>query len=105
MFTTLALELGGQQATPVVLIVLLVLGSPSSGGSVAPDLLPALFRFIGQWLPPGAAVSALRNSVYFPDHQHAMPILVLLGWAVLCLAGVVVARRRTLQRQGRDRNS
>lgn len=103
LFTALALELGGQKATLVVLIVLLVLGSPSSGGSVAPDLLPWFFRLIGQWLPPGAAVSALRNSVYFPDHQHAMPVVVLVGWAAACLLGFVLARRRTLRQRSRQK--
>lgn len=105
MFTALALELGGQQATPVVLIVLLVLGSPSSGGSVAPDLLPWFFRFIGQWLPPGAAVSALRNAVYFPGSQHGMPIIVLVVWAAVCLVGFALARRRTQSATSRNQSS
>ena len=42
-------------------------GNASSGGAVAPPLLPQPFGFLSQWLPSGATVSALRNAIYFRD--------------------------------------
>jgi hypothetical protein len=94
MITLFALRWLGQKAVPLVLIVLVILGSPSAGGAAAPDLLPGFFRFVGQWLPTGAATSALRNNVYFSGFQHGRPLFVLAGWLVLALAGVFALQRR-----------
>jgi hypothetical protein len=94
--TVFALQAFGTKAVPFVLLILLILGSPSSGGAAAPELLPAFFRFVGQWLPTGAATSALRNNVYFTGAQHGRPLFVLFGWLVLALGGLyLVARRRS----------
>lgn len=75
-----------------------ILGNASSGGAVAPPLLPPPFAFLSQWLPSGATVSALRNAIYFRDYQLARPLLLLGVWAAgLFLAWVVLARRREAQ--------
>lgn len=92
--TVFALQAFGAKAVPFVLLILLILGSPSSGGAAAPELLPAFFRFVGQWLPTGAATSALRNNVYFTGAQHGRPLLVLAGWLLLALGGLYLLSRR-----------
>jgi hypothetical protein len=74
-------------------LLFVVLGNTSSGGAVAPPLLPAFHAFIGRWLSPGATVEALRGALYFPHHQHLEPFLVLLVWVTAGLAGLLVARR------------
>ena len=53
--------------------------------------------FVSQWLPSGATVTAMRDAVYFRSHQHARPIFVLVAWATLLFASMVVIshRRRT----------
>ena len=71
-----------------------VLGNSSSGGAVSPPLLPPPFAFLSQWLPSGATVTALRDAIYFPDDQHARPLLVLAGWAGALFATMLVASRR-----------
>jgi hypothetical protein len=71
-----------------------ILGNSSSGGAVAPPLLPEPFDFLSQWLPSGATVTALREAVYFPDYQHARPILVLAAWAAVLFAAMLVESRR-----------
>jgi hypothetical protein len=72
-----------------------VLGNASSGGAVAPPLLPQPFAFLSQWLPSGATVSALRNAIYFRDAQQARPLVVLGVWAAgLFTAWILLARRR-----------
>ncbi|NBE53263.1 ABC transporter permease [Streptomyces boluensis] len=66
--------------------LMVLLGNPSSGGAVSWPLLPSLLGHIGQWLPPGASVNAQHTAVYFGDHQHVFPFLVLGGWALLSCA-------------------
>lgn len=66
--------------------LMVLLGNPSSGGAVSWPLLPSPLGVIGQWLPPGASVNAQHTAVYFRDHQHAFPFLVLAGWAVVSSA-------------------
>jgi uncharacterized phage infection (PIP) family protein YhgE len=71
-----------------------VLGNSSSGGAVAPPLLPRPFAFVSQWLPSGATVTALREAVYFPTDQHPRPIGVLATWTtVLFVAMLTVSHR------------
>ena len=75
-----------------------ILGNASSGGAVAPPLLPQPFAFLSEWLPSGVTVSALRNAIYFRDYQHARPFVVLGVWAAgLFIAWVLLARRREAQ--------
>ncbi len=75
-----------------------ILGNASSGGAVAPPLLPQPFAFPSQWLPSGATVGALRNAVYFRDYQQARPLAVLGLWAAgLFIAWVRLAHRRQAQ--------
>ncbi|MEU3253963.1 ABC transporter permease [Streptomyces sp. NPDC006997] len=66
--------------------LMVLLGNPSSGGAVSWALLPSPLATIGRWLPPGASVNAQHTAVYFPGHQHALPYLVLAGWALLSCA-------------------
>jgi len=70
--------------------------TPVTGREDPAALLPAFFRFIGQWLPTGAAVSAPRNNVYFPGDQHGRPLLVRAG--CLVLAAIVVGVTLSVQR-------
>jgi hypothetical protein len=66
--------------------LMVVIGNPSSGGAVSWPLLPSVLGAIGRWLPPGASVNAQHAAVYFRDHQHAQPYLVLIAWALLSCA-------------------
>jgi hypothetical protein len=86
---TVALQgLLGVAGTGVAILVFVVLGNPSAGGAAAPELLPGFWRQLGPLIPPGAATSAVRSVVYFPDGSLGGPLLVLLGWLV---AGTLAA--------------
>ncbi len=74
-------------------LVFVVLGNTSSGGAVSPALLPEPFSFFSRALPSGATVSLLRDAAYFPDASKLEPLLVLIGWAVLAVGGLIVASR------------
>lgn len=74
-------------------LLFVVLGNTSSGGAVAPALLPEPFSFLSRALPSGATVSLLRTSAYFPGAPRLEPALVLTGWAVAAVGGLLIATR------------
>ncbi len=84
---------GGRWALVPTWILFILVSNPSSGGAVAPQLLPPFYEFMGRWMPTGATVRALRDLTYFPDAPHAEPYLVLGGWLVVSTAAFIVARR------------
>jgi hypothetical protein len=69
-------------------ILFFVIGNPASGGNSAPELLPSFWRALSQALPPGAAVTSLRDVVYFDGHgsTHAMIVLALYAIGGLAVA-------------------
>jgi hypothetical protein len=75
--------------------LLFLLGLSSSGGAVTPPLQPDFYSLLSGWLPPGAALGALRRAVYFDWADTTHPLLVLAGWAVGgLLVGLAAERHR-----------
>lgn len=75
--------------------VMVLLGNPMSGAMSAPEMLPGAWGEIGQWLPPGAAASALRSVAWFDGAGSMEAFLVLGSWLVLgLLLTFLPARRR-----------
>jgi len=56
----------------------------ASGGPVDYHFLPGFWRALSQYLPPGAAMTAIRNALYF-DGGISGPILTLAGWTAFGL--------------------
>jgi hypothetical protein len=73
----------GIAGTAIGWILFLVIGNPASGGSSAPELLPGFWRTLSQILPPGAAVTSLRDIVYFKGHGASHALIVLTVYALL----------------------
>jgi hypothetical protein len=96
-FASTMVVLVGRWAILPTWLFFVVLGNTSSGGAVSPPLLPRPFALVSEWLPSGAAVTSLRDAVYFHPYQHAQPIAVLATWAAASFAAMLVAshRRRT----------
>jgi hypothetical protein len=67
-------------------VLFFVIGNPASGGSSAPELLPGFWRVLSQSLPPGAAVTSLRDVVYFHGHGSTHAVIVLALYAVVGFA-------------------
>jgi hypothetical protein len=99
-FTSLMIVLVGRWAILPTWLFFVVLGNSSSGGAVAPPLLPAPFAFVSQWLPSGATVTALREAAYFPAYQHADPIAVLATWATALFAAMLLVSHRLRRSPG-----
>jgi hypothetical protein len=80
---------------PIVLIILLIaLGNPSSGGPVPRPLLNGFYSALNPVLPQGAALSTLRGVQYFGDQGIDLGLLCLLIWVLagLALLGATVLR-------------
>jgi hypothetical protein len=86
---TMALQvLFGTIGIGLTVLLFVVLGNPSAGGAYQSELLPGLWRTVGQALPNGAGTTALREIVYFGGHGAAPHVWLIAAWAV---AGTVVA--------------
>lgn len=66
----------------IAAIALIVLGNPLSGLASAPEMLPRPWGAIGQYLPPGAIGTLLRDLALFDGHGSLHSFLVLAGWLV-----------------------
>jgi len=86
---TMALQvLFGTLGVGLTVLLFVVLGNPSAGGAYQTELLPGLWRSVGQALPNGAGTTALREIAYFGGHGAAGPIWLIAAWA---LGGALVA--------------
>ncbi len=79
-------------------IVFLLFANPISSAAQPVQFLPEPWGAVGQWFPPGAAATLLRDVTYFPAADATFPWLVLAGWTV---GGVVLAALGTLRRPRR----
>jgi hypothetical protein len=79
------------------ILTMIFIGSPFSGATSAPELLPAPVGTIGQWLPPGAGANLLRSTAYFGGHGAAEHLAVLLVWIVLGLAAIIAGHHAPLR--------
>jgi hypothetical protein len=68
-------------------VLFLLIGNPISSAAQPLEFLPGPWGAVGQWFPPGAGATLIRDASYFPQADTAFPWLVLAGWAV---AGVVL---------------
>jgi hypothetical protein len=69
-------------------VMFLVIGNPASGGATAPEMLPGFWRTLSQLLPPGSALTAIRDVVYFHGNGMTHALLVLGIYAILGAAVV-----------------
>lgn len=79
-------HLAGPVGIVTAILTLLLLGVSSAGGAVTYQLEPGFFGALSQLLPPGAALTAVRNVEYFDWAATLAPLLVLGAWAAGGLA-------------------
>jgi hypothetical protein len=61
-------KLIGAAGTLLTVIVIILLGNPSSGGANGVPYLPAFWRDLGPYLPPRNAYILLHHTIYFNGH-------------------------------------
>ncbi|WP_431921639.1 hypothetical protein [Micromonospora wenchangensis] len=93
----------GLLGTGLVILLLVVLGNPGSGGIYAPEFLPAALRGMHRWNVPGLATDLLKSAVYFDWRSARWPLAGLLVWTVLGLSGLLTAALFRGRRAGRAR--
>ena len=62
-------------------VVMLLIANPMSGAAMPKEFLPVPWGAVGQWFPPGAAATLVRELSYFPAADMGFPWLVLAAWA------------------------
>lgn len=78
---------------PVVMTFVMIVSVPSAGATMAPDLIPTGLRYLSAVLPLAQTAKIVRSVAYFDGEQTLGPWLILLGWGVIALAVLGVARR------------
>ena len=81
----------GVAGTALVILLLVVLGNPGSGGIYAPEFLPGVLRSMHRWNIPGLANDLSKAAVYFDWRSAGWPAFALALWAVLGGLGLVSA--------------
>ncbi|MGR2753606.1 hypothetical protein [Agromyces arachidis] len=85
----------GRAGIAVAVLLFVLVANPISAAAVPVQFLAAPWGAIGQWFPPGAAATLLRDLSYFPAADATFPWLVLAGWAVAGLAMTLLGHYRT----------
>ncbi|OAH11735.1 hypothetical protein [Streptomyces jeddahensis] len=92
--TTAVALLAKHHFMPVAMTFVLILGIPTAGGSVPPDMLPAALGALHQMLPFGQFIDLVRSSAYFGGHDTVRPLITLLGWIAAAATLFTFAARR-----------
>lgn len=92
----------GREGIGIGVILFMLIANPIASAAAPPQFLPEPWGAVGQWFPPGAAATLLRDLSYFPAADTWFPVAVLTCWAVggllLTLAGLLRSpERRTEQ--------
>lgn len=69
-------------------VLFLLIANPISAAAQPVEFLASPWGAIGQWFPPGATATLVRDLSYFPLADASFPWLVLVGWAS---AGLLLA--------------
>ncbi len=82
----------GRAGAALGVLLMIFVGNPFSAAASAPEMLPQPWGDIGQTMPPGAAVTAIRSVAFFDGAGAGMPLLVLAAWLVAGVALVLIGR-------------
>ena len=88
-------KLIGAAGTLLTIIVIILLGNPSSGGATGVPYLPAFWRDLGPYLPPRNAYILLHHTIYFNGNGTTQALTILLIYLVVgaAILGVLDWRR------------
>ncbi|WP_084105787.1 hypothetical protein [Demequina sp. NBRC 110056] len=84
----------GRAGIAVGPVVMMLFANPISGAALPTQFLPGAWGTIGQWFPPGASATLIRELSYFPNAAMAQSWLVLAAWFVGGIALALVGHAR-----------
>lgn len=83
-------------------VLMMLVGNPISGAAMPGEFLPWHWGEIGQWFPPGASATLLRDVAYFPDADPTTAWLTLAAWTA---TGVLLSIARHARTSGGARRA
>ncbi|NLE80263.1 MAG: hypothetical protein GX610_11900 [Rhodococcus sp.] len=86
----------GRAGTAIGPVVMMLFANPISGSALPSQFLPGAWGEIGQWFPPGASATLVRELSYFPQADTTSSWLVLAGWIVGGVILTAVGHRRSV---------
>lgn len=87
-------SLVGRRGLAVGPVLFLLVANPIAAAAMPWQTLPAPWGAVGQWMPPGAAATLLRDTSYFPAADTASLWLTLAAWAALGLTLALLGHLR-----------
>src|SRR3954447_26528789 len=87
-------RLFGAPGIALAALTFVLIGVSSSGGGVGYQMEPGFYRAVSQLLPSGAALTAVRNEVYFGGAHTLAVLVVLCAWVVLGACALTLGHRR-----------
>ncbi|MEE4025485.1 hypothetical protein V1Y59_20545 [Gordonia sp. PKS22-38] len=87
----------GRAGTAIGPVVMMLFANPISGSALPSQFLPGAWGEIGQYFPPGASATLVRELSYFPNADTASSWLVLAGWIVGGVILTAIAYRRSMR--------
>ncbi|GIF47118.1 hypothetical protein DFJ67_7254 [Asanoa ferruginea] len=91
LFATAVQSWLARLGTTLIILLVVVLGNPGSGGIYPPEFLPSFFRGIHEWDLPGLGADLIRSVIYFPAGTAAWTAGKLAIWAVASVAVFLAA--------------
>ncbi|QAY64340.1 DUF3533 domain-containing protein [Xylanimonas allomyrinae] len=88
----------GMAAVPLVVVVMMLVGVPASGGGLSLYMVPGVFQSLHHVLPLPAAVDVVRSLSYFGGTGVGSGLLTLTAWAAAGLIANVLADRHLATR-------
>jgi hypothetical protein len=85
----------GRPGIALGVVTFLLVANPISAAAIPVEFLAEPWGAIGQWFPPGAAATLLRDLSYFPAADATFPWLVLAAWALGGLLLSMIGHFRT----------
>ncbi|MGW0019860.1 hypothetical protein ACWDUD_16145 [Rhodococcus sp. NPDC003382] len=84
----------GMPGIGVGALLMMLIANPISAAAMPVEFILAPWGAIGQWFPPGAGATLLRELSYFPDANTAFPWTVLAVWAAVGVLLTCIAAAR-----------
>ncbi len=86
----------GRAGIGIFVVTVMLIGNPLSGAATGPEFVPAGWSTLGQMLPPGAVMTAVKSVTAFGGAGSAGAFTVLTIWALGGLALLILGSRKKL---------
>ncbi|UFS59199.1 ABC transporter permease [Subtercola endophyticus] len=84
----------GRAGIAVGSVITMLIGNPLSSAAQPLQFTVGPWGAVGQWFVPGSSATLIRDLSYFPDASSVFPWLVLAGWTLLGVVGMIAGHFR-----------